>query len=600
MLRICGRLITVSSTLWKSPLPPLCKRGGAQSAGGFFLLALIALFLPLATAQESKGYRAVTNERLLHPEPENWLMYRGTYDSWGYSPLDQITTKNVEKLVPVWTFSTGVAEGHQAPPIVNDGVMFITTPQDQVLALDAKKGDLLWRYQRELPEDLSQLHPTNRGVALYGDKVFLATVDAHLVALNAHSGEVVWDQPVEDYLAGYYMTLAPLVVKGKVMVGVSGGEFGIRGFVQAFDTETGNPVWKTYTVPGPGEPGHDGWPGDTWKTGGVPVWITGSYDPQLNLTYWGTGNAGPFTSEVRRGDNLYATSVIALDADTGALKAHHQYHWNDAWDWDEVSAPLLLDVQRNGKAIKALVHPARDGYLWLLERSADKIGFVDAQPYVRQNVFTKIDPTSGRPTYDPQRIFGIGKRAEFCPSVWGGKDWPPAAYSPKTGYVYIPANENLCGALTGKAATYQSGQLYLGIDLADLELIPHPDAKDHIGELQAWDMNTGKKVWTTTFKSHNWGPVLTTGGGLVFMGGTNDRYFRAFDAQTGKVLWQQRTNSGVTGVPSSYQIDGVQYIAVQSGWGVDAQRKQELLNKKLGTKTFVPQGGVLWVFALRP
>jgi alcohol dehydrogenase (cytochrome c) len=290
--------------------------------------------------------------------------------------------------------------------------------------------------------------------------------------------------------------------------------------------------------------------------------------------------------------------VIALDADTGVLKAYHQYHWNDSWDWDEVSAPLLLDVERNGRSIKALVHAGRNGYLWLLERSANKISYVHAEPFVRQNVFTKLDPETGRPTYDPQHVPGIGKRAEFCPSVWGGKDWPPAAYNPKTGYLYIPANENLCGALIGKKVTYTPGQLYIGVEFSDIELIPQPDAKNHIGELQAWDMNTGKKVWTDEFKSHNWGPVLTTGGGLVFQGGTNDRYFRAFDAKTGKLLWQQRTNSGVTGVPSSYQIDGVQYIAVQSGWGVDAQRKQEWLDKAFGTKTFVPQGGVLWVFAL--
>lgn len=563
------------------------------------LIMLLSLgLLPGSAAAEALDYSPVTNERLLTPEPENWLMYRATYDSWGYSRLDQITPRNVNKLVPVWTFSTGVDEGHQAPPIVNNGVMFITTPQNQVLALDARKGDLLWRYRRELPEDLFQLHPTNRGVGLYGDKVYVATVDAYLVALDAGTGAVVWETEVENYLAGYYMTLAPLVVKGKVVVGVSGGEMGIRGFIQAFDAETGESVWKTYTIPGPGQPGHDTWAGDTWKTGGVSIWITGSYDPETNLTYWGTGNGGPFMGSARPGDNLYATSVIALDADSGELKGWHQYHWNGSWDWDEVSAPLLIDVERDGRAFKGLVHAGRDGYLWLLERSADKISFVDAQPFVRQNVFTRLDPTTGRPEYDPVRIPDIGTRAEFCPSVWGGKDWPPSAYSPKTGYVYIPANENLCGAMRGEPATYRPGELFIGLKISDIEVIPHEDAKEHIGELQAWDMNTGKRVWTTTFRSHNWGPVLTTGGGLVFSGGTNDRYFRAFDARTGEVVWRQRTNSGVTGVPSSYAIDGVQYIAVQSGWGVDAQRKQELLDKAFGRTVHVPQGGVLWVFAL--
>ena len=563
------------------------------------LIMLLSVgLLPGSAAAEALDYSPVTNERLLTPEPENWLMYRATYDGWGYSRLDQITPRNVNKLVPVWTFSTGVDEGHQAPPIVNNGVMFITTPQNQVLALDARKGDLLWRYRRELPEDLFQLHPTNRGVGLYGDKVYVATVDAYLVALDAGTGAVVWETEVENYLAGYYMTLAPLVVKGKVVVGVSGGEMGIRGFIQAFDAETGESVWKTYTIPGPGQPGHDTWAGDTWKTGGVSIWITGSYDPETNLTYWGTGNGGPFMGSTRPGDNLYATSVIALDADSGELKGWHQYHWNGSWDWDEVSAPLLIDVERDGRAFKGLVHAGRNGYLWLLERSADKISFVDAQPFVRQNVFTRLDPTTGRPEYDPVRIPDIGTRAEFCPSVWGGKDWPPSAYSPKTGYVYIPANENLCGAMRGEPATYRPGELFIGLKISDIEVIPHEDAKAHIGELQAWDMNTGKRVWTTTFRSHNWGPVLTTGGGLVFSGGTNDRYFRAFDARTGEVVWRQRTNSGVTGVPSSYAIDGVQYIAVQSGWGVDAQRKQELLDKAFGRTVHVPQGGVLWVFAL--
>ncbi len=566
---------------------------------GMFLGSLLGRFSSLAVAQGIASYQPVTTERLLHPEPGNWLMYRGTYNGWGYSPLEQITTKNVGRLVPVWTFSTGVEEGHQSPPIVNNGFMFITTPKNQVIALDARTGEQLWRYKRELPEDLFQLHPTNRGVALYGDKVFLATVDTHLLALNARTGEVEWDQTVENYLTGYYMTLAPLVVRGKVIIGVSGGELGIRGFIQAFDAETGKSVWKTYTVPGSGEKGNETWPNDTWKTGAVSIWVTGTYDPELNLTYWGTGNPGPFIGEMRSGDNLYSSSVLALNADTGEIKAYHQYHWNDSWDWDEVSAPLLVDVQRPGKSFKGLVHAGRDGYLWLLERSANKINFVDAKPFVRQNVFTKIDPETGRPTYDPERIPHVGKRAEFCPSVWGGKDWPPEGFNPKTGYLYIPANENLCGAMTGQEATYQPGQLYIGVDFSKLELLPKAEAKEHIGELQAWDLNAGKKVWTVKFKSHNWGPVLTTGGGLVFQGGTNDRYFRAFDAKSGKLLWQQRTNSGVTGVPTSYEIDGVQYIAVQSGWGVDAQRKQELLDKAFGTKTFVPQGGVLWVFALK-
>jgi alcohol dehydrogenase (cytochrome c) len=570
----------------------------AKSWLAFAAVIIMGLLPGVTVAQGIANYSPVTDQRLLKPEPHNWLMYRGTYDGWGYSPLDKINATNVKKLVPVWSFSTGVIEGHQAPPIVNDGVMFITTPQNQVFALDAKTGDLLWRHKRELPDDIILSHPTNRGVGLYDDKVYFGTLDCHLMALEAKTGKVVWDKTVDDYKKGYYLTLAPLVAKGKIIVGMSGGEYGIRGYIAAYDANTGEEVWKTYTIPGPGEPGHDTWPGDTWKTGAVSAWITGHYDPQLNLTYWGTGNTGPWPGDAHPGDNLYATSVIALDADTGKLRGYHQYHWNDSWDWDEVSAPILMDVPRDGGTIKALVHPARSGYLFLLERTAEAIKFVAAKPYVKHNVFASIDPKTGRPAYNEERKLGLKKEVTFCPSLWGGKDWTPAAYSPQTGYLYIPANENLCSYLVGKETPYEPGKLFLGIDRAATKLLMAEGAK-HIGELQAWDMKTLQKVWTHQFKWQNWGPVLTTAGGLVFLGGTNDRYFRAFDAKTGAPLWEYRTNSGITAVPSSYAVDGVQYIAVQSGWGVDAQKMQARLDTLLGTTTLVPQGGVLWVFAVR-
>ena len=545
-------------------------------------------------AAEAPAYRPVTQKRLLAPEPENWLMYRRTYDGWGYSPLEQIDTSNVASLQPLWTFSTGANEGHQSPPIVNDGIMFITTPGSRIIALDTRTGNPLWRYVHELPEDLQQMHPTNRGVALWADKVYIATVDAQVVALDAATGEVVWEKAVEDYSVGYYMTMAPLAVDGKIMVGVSGGEWGIRGFVTALDADSGDEVWKTYTIPGPGEPGNESWPGDTWRTGGAPVWVTGTYDPKLNLTYWGTGNGGPWMGDTRPGDNLYATSVIALDADTGKLRGHHQYHQNGSWDWDEVDPPILMDVKRDGRTRKALVHPGRNGYLWILERKKKSIGFIDAAPYVYQDAFTSIDPKSGRPSYDPDHTPGTGKEVTFCPSLSGGKNWPPAAYNPKTGLLYIPANENTCTTMEGEEVEYVPGRTFTGVE-GKMWL---RDGWDHVGELQAWDVDAGKKVWTQEFDLQLWGPVLTTGGGLVFMGGTGDRFFRAFDAKTGEILWKQRTNSGITGVPSSYEIDGVQYVAVQSGWGVDAQRNTRGINRFLGTSTYIPVGGVLWVFAL--
>ncbi|MCZ6617860.1 MAG: PQQ-dependent dehydrogenase, methanol/ethanol family [Gammaproteobacteria bacterium] len=560
---------------------------------GFCSLLLLAA-LPAFTAQ----YESVTDARLNNPEPENWLMYRRTYDSHGYSPLDEINTGNVHRLKPLWSFSTGLREGHQAPPIVNGTSMFITTPHNHLLALDAASGNLIWRYIRELPEDQVQMHPTNRGVGLYGDLVFMATADCYVVALDARTGEVVWETEVEDYAAGYYMTLAPLVADGKVLVGVSGGEFGIRGFVTALDAGSGETVWKTYTIPAPGEPGSDSWPGDSWKTGGVPVWITGSFDTETGLSYWGTGNGGPWMGDTRDGDNLYATSVIALDVATGALRGYHQYHWNDSWDWDEVSAPLLINFRRGGRSVRGLVHPGRNGYLWFLERLDESIGFVDAQPYVKQDVFTSIDPDTGRPTYDMTKKPGTGKGALFCPSHWGGKDWPPAAFSPRTRLLYIPANDNVCAYMIGEEVAYRKGREFMGTDWQKSTLVLTEEARDYIGELQAWNVDTGEKVWSKTFMSQNWGPVLATAGDLVFMGGTNDRYFRAFHAETGLLLWQQRTNSGVIGVPTTYEVGGKQYIAVLSGWGVDAEREQASL-AALGRKSpVVPQGGVLWVFGL--
>ena len=567
---------------------------------GLFLILVAVLSVNVhgAQATSDSGYSTVTQKRLDNPKDGEWLLYRRTYDSWGYSPLQQINRENVAALRPLWTLSTGVNEAHQAPPLVNGRYMFITTPQNHVLAVDARSGEIIWRYRRELPEDLLQLHPTNRGVALFGDRVYLATVDAYLVALDAQSGEVVWEVEVEDYTAGYYMTLMPLAAEGKIMVGMSGGEMGIRGFIQAFDAVSGEAVWKTYLVPGPGDAGHETWSGDSWKRGGISIWVTASYDPQTKLSYWGTGNPGPWVADQREGDNLYANSVVAIDVNTGKIESHHQYHWNDAWDWDEVSSPLLIDIERDGKTLKSLIHAGRNGYLWTLARYGKQIGFVDAQAYVRQNVFSAIDPKTGRPSYHEDKIAGTGKRADFCPSIWGGKDWPPEAYSPRTGLLYIPANENLCSGLKGEQATYRPGELFLGMPFSSVEVYPHEQAKDHIGELQAWDLNKGRKVWAVNFKSHNWGPVLATGGDLIFFGGTNDRVFRALDASSGKLMWEQRTNSGIVGVPTSYEIDGKQYIAVMSGWGVDAQRKQDFLDKAFNTKTHVPQGGVLWVFGL--
>ncbi len=358
-------------------------------------------------------------------------------------------------------------------------------------------------------------HRTNRGVGLYGSKVFFTTHEAVVVAPDAVSGKVVWKRAVADYRAADYTTMAPLVASGKVMVGASGGEWGVRGFVAALDPDTGEELWRSHTIPEPGQTGSATWPAETWRTGGGAVWITGSDDPELNLTYWGTGNPGPWIGDQRQGDNLYANSVVAFDADSGALKGYHQYHHHGSWDWDEVSAPMLIDAPHGDRTIPALIHPGRNGYFWMLERSADSIRFVDAWPYVYQDVFTGIDRITGRPEYDPGRTPTMESPATFCPSISGGRNWPPAAYSPKTGYVYIPANENFCSRVTAREEEYQPGQLFVGVD--------------------------------------RWPRVLVRDG--------------------------------------AYAVDGTQYIAVQSGWGGDADYLQWVLDEHFGEETSIPAGG---------
>ena len=500
----------------------------------------------------------VTDDRLLHPEPESWLMYRRTYDGWGFSPLSQIDTSNVADLAPAWTFTTGANDGvPQAPPIVNGRMMFVTTAE-QVIALDAQTGTLLWRYRHPLPADVRRPHATNRGVALYGDRVYVGTLDARVVALDAATGQVVWKRAIANYRRTYYITMAPLVVNGMVMVGTSGGEHGVRGFIVALDAADGDEIWRRYTVPAPGEPGGETWPGDSWQTGGGPVWITGNYDPALGITYWGVGNGGPWTGDARPGDNLYTNSTIALDAATGELLDHHQYHWNGSWDWDEANAPLLVDIERGGRTIPALVHPGRNGYLWLLDRSGGGMRFVDAQPFVHQNVFTSVDPFTGRPEYDSDRKPGIGKRAEFCPSYAGGRDWRPDAFSPRTRLLYVPAVNNLCSTMEGRAVQYRPGRPYTGASAN----VYRRDGADHVGELQAWDLDTGARVWINELPARA-GSVLATAGDLVFLT-DSDGGLRAFDALSGEPLWRYAVQGYlVRSVVSSYAVDGVQYVALQ-------------------------------------
>ena len=545
-----------------------------------------------------RDYRPVTAERLLSPEEQNWLMIRRTYDGWGFSPLTEINADNVGQLRQLWRVPTDEPKVHEAAPVVNGGVMFVSTPNNQVMALNAVTGELLWRYRRPRPKDVFVLHDTNRGVALYADKVFYAAAEAVLVALDARTGKEVWTKTVADNKSAYYITLAPLVAGGKVMVGASGGEFGVRGFVAAFDLENGKELWRTYTVPAPGEPGSETWPkGDQWKTGGAPVWVTGNYDPETNLAYWGTGNGGPWMGDQRPGDNLYVASTLAIDVATGQIKGHFQYNPNESWDWDEVSPPILVDYQRNDRTIRGLVNVARDGYLWFLERGTGPIRFVEGKPFVTQTVFRSLDPATGRPDVDPARKPGTGKKADFCPGPHGGKNWPPIAFSPQTRMIYIPANNGLCGILTGVPIKYQKGRSFAGSQSGGQFTAP---GVNHIGEVQAWNVDTGEKAWTYPYSaSPTWGSMLATAGGLVFTGGTNDGKIHAFDAATGKLLWEFETTSGIVAPPTTFSVNRKQYLAVHSGWGGDPRGMNNGLNRLFpGQYPEVPEGGAVYVFAL--
>jgi alcohol dehydrogenase (cytochrome c) len=556
-------------------------------------------------------YQPVTAETLTNPAPGDWPGYRRTYDGWGYSPLNQITPENVGQLETAWMITTGYADGHEAPPMVLNGVMFVSTAGNQVLAIEADSGEVLWRYKRDLPADMLGSHPTNRGVGFWGDKIFFMSRDSVLVGLDAKTGNEVWSTTVQDYRKGYYANLAPLVVDGKVLVGTSGGERGIRGYVAAFDAEDGKELWRTFMVPAPGEPGSETWDcaavgkPDCWMTGAASTWITGQYDPETKLVYWGVGNGGPWMGDQRPGDNLYVASVVALDPETGAIKGHFQYSQNESRDWDEVAAPILVDIPSDGGTVPGLVHASRSGVLWELERTPEgPINFVKGTPFVKENWIESMDPQTGRITEAAGTKPGTGVMGDFCPSFWGGKDWPPIAYDPTLNYVFIPANENLCTRMQGGTVVeYIPGANFTRGTQGDVSELYMAEGADHIGEVQAWDLGSGEKVWTHTFpNSQNWGPLMTTAGGVVFGGGTNDRMFRAFDSKTGEVLWETRLNSGVIGVPSSFEVDGKQYVAVQAGWGIDAMGMQTRLSTSYPDKFVasdrVPTGGGIWVFAL--
>jgi alcohol dehydrogenase (cytochrome c) len=535
---------------------------------------IIALLLIAATPLSSPAadWRSVTDERLLKAEADaaNWLMYNRTYNGWRYSPLDQITTANVKKLVPKWIFSGGALGEQQATPIVNDGMMFMTSTAlgfNRVHAINAATGELIWKHERKVAEDvgaLVRIIPHNRGVALYGDSVIFGTLDAHLVALEAKTGKPQWETRIADYADGYFVSQAPIVVKGKVIVGIAGpGEMGPRGFVEAFDAKTGKSQWRWYSIPAAGEPGSETWAADTWKIGGGAVWHTGTYDPGTNLLYFGTGNPAPWIADMRRGDNLYTMSAVALDADTGALKWHHQYLANEPWDYDTVAEHHVVDVTRDGRSHKAVVQANKLGYVYTLDRLTGK--FLSAAPFVKSLTWGKPDPVTGKGVENPGlRPTMGGPPVTVCPSLLGATGWQPKVYSPKSGYLFIPSNEFCMRYAYVADLTYKKGQLFTGVTTE------HFSTMEQAGVLRAFDVSQNKIVWEWSNRTPLISHTLGTAGNLVFQG-TAEGKVVAVDASNGQELWAFNLGTPQSGGIISFAVDGKQYIAVAAGGTLRSQ-----------------------------
>ena len=535
------------------------------------LLALLSFSLtpPPAPAAE---WRDVTDDRLANAgsDPANWLMYSRTYNGWRYSPLDQINTGNIKKLVPKWIFAGGVLGEQQMTPVVNSGAMFTTSTAlgvNRVHALNAVTGELLWKHDRKIPEDVGALVrviPHNRGVALHKDKVIFGTLDAHLVALDAKTGKPAWETKIADYADGYFVSQAPLVIKSKVIVGIAGpGEMGPRGFVEAFDAETGKSLWRWYSVPAAGEPGSETWQADTWKIGGGAVWHTGTYDPATNLLYVGTGNPAPWIADMRRGENLYTMSAVALDVDSGKMKWYHQYLANEPWDFDTMAEHHVIDVVRGGQTHKAVVQANKLGYVYTLDRVTGK--FLSAVPFAKSVTWGGPDPVTGKGVENPGlRPTMGGPPVEVCPSLLGATGWQPKVYNPKTGYLYIPSNEFCMRYAYVADLTYRRGQLYTGVT------VEHFSKAEQAGVLRAFDVNQNKVAWEWSNRTPLISHTLSTGGDLVFQG-TAEGMVVALDAKSGRELWSFSLGTPQSGGIMSYAVDGKQYVAVAAGGTLRSQ-----------------------------
>ncbi|HLH38426.1 MAG TPA: PQQ-dependent dehydrogenase, methanol/ethanol family [Bryobacteraceae bacterium] len=498
----------------------------------------------------------VTNDALVHAQqdPDTWLTYGRNYQGWRFSPLAQVTAANVAQLAPAWILPTGVPGNNETTPLVVGGMMYLTGPSNNAWAVDLLTGRKVWSYSDYVPSGLGLCCGTvNRGFAMLGDKLFKVNIQSTLVALDSKTGKVIWETPIDDYRKGYSNTVAPLVVKDMVVVGTAGAEWGIRGYVDAYDANTGKRRWRFYTVPTSGEKGIESWGGNSFKTGGGSTWITGTYDPELNLIYWGVGNPGPdMDGDVRPGDNLYTCAIVAIDADTGKLKWYFQMTPHDVHDWDAVADPVLMDVTVDGKKIKAVGQANRNGFYYLLDRATGR--YITAKPYTKINWADGLT-AEGRPILIANRE-PTPEGTLVCPGLGGGHNWNATAYSPQTGLYYFSSTDG-CELFDLEKQEYVEGKQYQAGDAFRVPKDPQT------GSVVAVDPATGVTKWKHELVSTPSG-MLATAGGLVFTG-DSDGYFMALDGKTGKTLWHFATGAPIRAPAISYTFRGKQYIAVISG-----------------------------------
>jgi len=535
----------------------------------------------------------------------DWAEYGADGANTRYSSLNQINTGNVKNLKAAWVHSLGTNDSQESSPIVVGGTMYVTSSTGPrfVFALDAKTGAKKWTYQPELPQDYMSTvccGLDNRGVAVANGKVFYGRLDAKMDALDANTGKRLWSVTVADYRKGYAVTSPPLIVKDMVVTGMAGGEYGVRGFVAAYKQSTGEQVWKTYTIPGPGEPGNETWKGDSWKTGAASTWGVGSYDAKRNTIYWATSNAGPWGAQTRGPDsmdygqytNLWSASQLAFDADTGKINWGYQYTPHDAWDYDGINEAVLTDLKIGGQTVPALLHADRNGFFYVLNRDTGKV--VAADPFVTVNWATHVDLNTGRPveTANNEKRPQLNKWARnVCPNLIGGKNWQPMSFSPQTGLVYLPAF-NMCMDIANREEEYTPGKFYLA---SEFNLGMPGATGSHLAEFIAWDPVAKKKAWVIEEEKMWAGGAMSTAGGLVFYGNI-DGMLKALNAKTGKLLWEFRVGTGITQSPVTYSVDGKQYIAVVAGRLKGPPSFFGAIGQKMIEAS--PEGGILMVFAL--